>query len=100
MPDSASQQTFLLCQDTIAQLESDFVLADGSIIPAGSRVLLLPQTISACVLTPDGESLQDAWDKISKDGHTHKEIVDYSEQLTRYATRLAVVEARLAELDS
>lgn len=97
MPGSAEPKTFILCQDTIARLESDLALADGAIIPAGSRVLLLPQTIAACVLMPDGESLASAWGKISMEGHSHKEIADYSEQLIRFATRLAPLEARLSE---
>lgn len=99
MPEQ-NQRTVLLCQDTICLLEHDLVLADGTQIPAGTRVVLLPQTIAACILTPDGDSLADAWPSISRAGHTHDEIVDYSEQLTRYATRLAVVEAKLAAMES
>lgn len=99
MPEQ-NQRTVLLCQDTICLLEHDLVLADGTQIPAGTRVVLLPQTISACILTPDGDSLADAWPTISRSGHTHDEIVDYSEQLTRYANRLTVVEAKLTELET
>lgn len=99
MPEQ-NQRTVLLCQDTICLLESDLVLADGTQIPAGTRVVLLPQTVAACILTPDGDSLAEAWPSISRAGHTHDEIVEYSEQLTRYANRLTVVEARLAEMDA
>ncbi len=99
MPEQ-NQRTVLLCQDTICLLEHDLVLADGMQIPAGTRVILLPQTIASCILTPDGDSLADAWPTISRSGHTHAEIVDYSEQLTRCANRLTIVEAKLVELET
>lgn len=99
MPEQ-NQRTALLCQDTICLLEHDLVLADNTRIPAGTRVVLLPQTIAACILTPDGNSLADAWPGISRVGHIHDEIVDYSEQLTRCANRLAIVEAKLAEIET
>ena len=86
----------LLCQDTMVRLDNDMILSDGKVIPAGTLVLLLPQTVSECVLTPDGESLAAIWSSISRTGHTHPEIVAFSEQLIRYSDRLAAVEAALS----
>lgn len=57
---------------------------------------MLPQTIAACVLTPDGTSLARAWKNISKTGHTHSDLegilAGCQALLARYAERLAALE--------
>lgn len=97
MPSDA-ESPVLLCQDTLARLKKDLELPDGSVVPKGTLVLVLPQTVAECVLTPDGSSLAAVWGSISRSGHTHPEIAAYSEQLTRYADRLVAVETGLAKI--
>ncbi len=93
-----TENPVLLCQDCLVRLRKAITLSDGTRVPAGTLALLLPQTVAACIMTPEGESLAAVWDSISRSGHTHAEIAAYSEQLTRYADRLAAVETGLAQI--
>lgn len=90
----------ILCQDQLVRLTKNLALPDGTTVPKGTLVLLLPQTVAECVLTPEGGSLADVWESLSRAGHTHPEIAGFAEQLTRYADRLAVVETGIAELQA
>lgn len=94
------ENPIILCQDMLVRLSRDLEFSDGTIVSKGTQVLLLPQTIADCVLTPDGESLAHVWESISRSGHTHPEIAAFSEQLTRYADRLAAVETGLATVEA
>lgn len=98
MPET--EKIYVLCKDMICRLGSPLTLDNGTVVPAGSAVLLLPQTVADCVLTPEGESLAEAWPTISRDGHSHTEIVDYSTQLIRLSTRLAEVEEKLSSIEN
>lgn len=69
MPD-----TKVVCQTFMSLLEKDMTLADGTKIPAGTNLLILPQTVSECILTPDGDSLARAWKKLERVGHVHAEL--------------------------
>lgn len=92
-----SEIPVLVCQDILTRLQKDIELPDGTSVPKGTLVLLLPQTMAECVMTPEGKSLADLWDSFSRNGHTHPELVQYSEQLIRFSTRLAAVEAKLPQ---
>ena len=92
---SGSEKPVLLCQDALSRLEKDLELPDGTLIPKGTLVLLLPQTIADCVMTPDGDSLAEAWPGISREGHTHPEIAQFSKELIELARRVATVESKL-----
>lgn len=85
-----------LCQYLFATLDKDMVIG-GKTIPAGTELLLLPQTTAESVRVPGSMSLADAWALLSKVGHTHNTYDDllagYQEQLTRYADRLTALEA-------
>lgn len=94
------ENPLILCQDMLVRLSRPMTLPDGTVVPAGTLVLILPQTVADCVLTPDGESLARVWDSISRSGHTHPEIAAFSAQLTRYADRLAAVETGLANVEA
>lgn len=96
MPES--EKIYVLCKDTICRLGSPLTLDNGTVVPAGSAVLLLPQTVADCVLTPDGDSLSEAWPTISRDGHSHEEIAKFSAELIRFSTRLTGVESALIEV--
>ena len=83
-----------LCQYLFAKLDKDMVIG-GKKIPAGTEVLLLPQTTAESVRVPGNMSLADAWALLSKVGHTHDYddlLSGYQEQLTRYADRLTSLE--------
>lgn len=86
-----------LCQYLLTTLERDLTLDDGTTLPAGTEVLLLPQTTAHSVRVPGNQSLAEAWDTLSKAGHAHPEdqrnLADYEAQLLRYAERLTALEA-------
>lgn len=86
-----------LCQYLLTTLERDLALDDGTTLPAGTEVLLLPQTTAHSVRVPGRKSLAEAWDTLSKTGHAHPEdqrnLADYANQLLRYADRLAALES-------
>ncbi len=84
----------VLCQDALVRLSKDLSLPDGKVVPKGSLVLLLPQTTAECVLTPDGESLSAVWGSLSRSGHTHPEIAQFSEELIYLARRITELETK------
>lgn len=77
----------VLCQSMLATLDRDIVLPNGTKILAGSKVLVLPQTIADCILTPEGTSLAEAWPNLSKAGHGHESLTQFATELVRLSTR-------------
>ena len=84
-----------LCQYLFVKLEQNMGIG-GKTIPAGTEVLLLPQTTAESVRVPGNMSLAEAWNTFSRVGHVHNYdelIAGYQEQLTRWADRLTSLEA-------
>lgn len=90
-------QVTVLCQDMLGVLKTPLTLSDGTVLPAGSSILMLPQTIANCVLTPDGNSLAAAWKSISRDGHAHIEI---EELIAAAQTQSAYLLDRMIKLEA
>ena len=84
----ADSKVTLLSHSMLGTLEHDLTLASGKTVTAGTTVLILPETLSSCVLTPEGDSLATAWPTISRDGHTHAEVFEAAAQITRLSERL------------
>ena len=72
-------------------LERPLTLNSGKVLPAGTEVVLLPQTTAHSVLVSADQTLAEAWDGLSKVGHVHEDdqanLVHYASELTRYADR-------------
>ena len=85
-----------LCQVLMTTLERPLTLNSGKVLPAGTEVVLLPQTTAHSVLVSADQTLAEAWDGLSKVGHVHEDdqanLVHYASELTRYADRLAAIE--------
>ena len=97
---SNEQSMTALCQYLFATTDRDLVIG-GRTIPAGTEVLLLPQTTAESVRVPGNMSLAEAWGALSKVGHVHDYdglIAGYQEQLTRWADRLTRLEAWASDL--
>ncbi len=93
---SNDQETpVVLCQDALVRLSKDLTLPDGRVVPEGTLALLLPQTTAECVLTPDGKSLSAVWSSLSRLGHTHPEIAQFSAELINLARRVTELEIKL-----
>ena len=94
-----SSPTHIVCHDMICELPSDITLPSGVSIPAGTTVLMIPKTISDCVLVGNN-TLTEELKNISRIGHAHVDdqanIASYCEQLIRYSNRLSLVENELA----
>lgn len=92
---SNSSKIKALCQYIFTSLEHDITVG-GKTIPAGTEVLLLPQTTAGSIRVPGNISLAEAWDSLSKEGHSHHDLEavlsGYQEQLVRYADRLTKLE--------
>ena len=86
----------LLSHNMLGVLEHDLTLASGKVVPSGTTVLILPETLASCVLTPEGVSLAEVWPSISREGHTHAEIFAMSEQIIRMSERVCALEAAIA----
>lgn len=84
----ASSPITLLSHNMLGTLQHDLTLANGKTVPAGTTVLILPETMASCVLTPEGESLAEAWPSLARQGHSHAELVDFSTQLLKFSERL------------
>lgn len=84
----ASSPITLLSHNMLGTLQHDLTLANGKTVPAGTTVLILPETMASCVLTPENTSLAEAWSSLSREGHTHAEIFDFSAQLIRLSERI------------
>ena len=50
-------------------LERPLTLNSGKVLPAGTEVVLLPQTTAHSVLVSADQTLAEAWDGLSKVGH-------------------------------
>jgi hypothetical protein len=90
--------------NVFSQIVSHDIVVDGvTLARAGDRIILVPVTTYRAVMVGDS-SLEDLWDTLSKEGHTHPAyqtaLAGYQEQLTRFADRLTTVESRLEELVS
>lgn len=92
----------MLCQHVVSVLRSPLVLDDGTEIPEGTTVIIMPETASECVRTPDGKSLADVWNSIERTGHSHpdyeKVIAGYQAQLARFSERLNEMELWATEM--
>lgn len=94
MPDMSNIK--ILAQYAFVTLEASLTLADGTVLPAGTTVMLAPQTTAHSVRVPGAQSLAEAWDKLSKDGHAHP---DMQALLSQYQTALIQSSDRLAKLE-
>ncbi len=90
MPES---QVTLLSQSMLTKLRRDLALPSGKTLAAGSTVLILPETMAQCVLTPDGESLAQAWNTISRTGHTHSELSGISGQMAELGRQISQLDS-------
>lgn len=92
-----STRVEMLCQYLLTTLETDWVLENGTVLPAGTEVMLLPQTTAHSVRVPGGLSLAEAWPSLSRQGHEHPvfqaQLAEYAAQLVRYADRLTRLES-------
>lgn len=88
----------------IAILEKDFVAQDGSVIPKGTSVVLVPQTLAAAVIVESGKSLAELWSSISRTDHGHEgyanALAGYQKELIQLADRVTRTETDLAMLKS
>ena len=64
----------LLSHSLLGTLKHDLELAGGKTVAAGQTVVIVPETVAECVLTPENESSATVWPSISRVGHTHAEI--------------------------
>lgn len=75
-------------------LPADVVMDSGETLPAGTEVLLVPQTTAASVLVDGGHSLADILPAMNTN------VVDASGQVARLTDRLTQTEITLAALKS
>lgn len=92
MPESMK----ILAQYTFVTLEKPLVVG-GVTIPAGTTVMLAPQTTAHSVRVPGEQSLLEAWPSLSKEGHTHTEM---QALLSEYQTALITATDRLTRLET
>ena len=93
MPDSIQ----LLAQYSFVTLEEPLTLDNGTELPAGTQVMLVPQTTAQSVRVPGEQSLLDAWPSLSKAGHEH---TDMQALLSEYQTALIATTDRLTKLET
>ncbi|MCI7617578.1 MULTISPECIES: hypothetical protein [Desulfovibrio] len=91
MPESMK----ILAQYMFVTLEKPLVVG-GVSIPAGTTVMLAPQTTAHSVRVPGGQSLLEAWPSLSKKGHTH---TDMQELLSGFQTEQISTSDRLTRLE-
>lgn len=91
MPESMK----ILAQYMFVTLENPLVVG-GVSIPAGTTVMLAPQTTAHSVRVPGGQSLLEAWPSLSKEGHTH---TDMQELLSGFQTEQISTSDRLTRLE-
>lgn len=84
----ATDQVTLLSHSMLGTIDHDLVLSSGKTVLAGTTVIILPETLASCVLTPEGESLAATWPSISREGHTHGELFDLAAQVVKVSERL------------
>lgn len=81
-----------LCLFHLVTLEGQLTLGNGTVLPAGSEVMLLPQTTAASVAMGNDTTLADVWP------HMATGLAGYAGELLRYADRLTAVEAKYNRL--
>lgn len=81
-----------LCLFHLATLDTPLTLDSGTVLPAGSEVMLLPQTTAASVLVDGGKNLAEILPTLSTN------VVDSEVQVIRLTNRLTQVETTFAEL--
>lgn len=91
MPESMK----ILAQYMFVTLEKPLVVG-GVTIPAGTTVMLAPQTTAHSVRVPGGQSLLEAWPSLSKEGHTH---TDMQELLSGFQAEQISTSDRLTKLE-
>ena len=91
MPESMK----ILAQYMFVTLEKPLVVG-GVSIPAGTTVMLAPQTTAHSVRVPGEQSLLEAWPSLSKEGHTH---TDMQELLSGFQTEQISTSDRLTKLE-
>lgn len=91
MPESMK----ILAQYMFVTLEKPLVVG-GVSIPAGTTVMLAPQTTAHSVRVPGEQSLLEAWPSLSKEGHTH---TDMQELLSGFQTEQISTSDRLTRLE-
>lgn len=92
MPESVK----LLAQYSFITLEEPLHLENGTKLPAGTRVMLVPQTTAHSVRVPGEMSLLEAWPLLSKTDHAH---TDLQALLSQYQTELIAATDRLTRLE-
>ncbi|WP_418236529.1 hypothetical protein [Desulfovibrio sp.] len=90
-----SESMKILAQYMFVTLEKPLVVG-GVSIPAGTTVMLAPQTTAHSVRVPGGQSLLEAWPSLSKEGHTH---TDMQELLSGFQTEQISTSDRLTRLE-
>lgn len=85
----------ILAQYMFVTLEKPLAVG-GVTIPAGTTVMLAPQTTAHSVRVPGGQSLLEAWPSLSKEGHTH---TDMQELLSGFQTEQISTSDRLTKLE-
>lgn len=88
----------------VVTLQDDFVANDGTVIPKGTELFLIPQTLAAAVIVEGRKSLAELWPSISKTDHTHDDyaaaLAGYQAELIKLTNRATSSEMKLAELSA
>ena len=92
----ADKTVRVLSQYMFIVLEAPLALPGGEVIPAGTTVMFAPQTTAHSVRVPGSRSLLEAWDSLSKEGHTHTGM---QKLLSECQTELIVTTDRLTRLE-
>lgn len=87
----------LLAQYSFITLEDPLILGNGTTLPAGTRVMLVPQTTAHSVRVPGDQTLLEAWPLLSKTNHVH---TDMQTLLSQYQTELIAATDRLTSLET
>lgn len=67
-------------------LQKDFARKDGTLIPAGSEAVFLPQTIAQAVVMEDGSTLDEAVAGL------RGSLLEYQTELVRLADRITAMQ--------
>ncbi|MEG2004471.1 MAG: hypothetical protein RR014_00390 [Bilophila sp.] len=83
-----------LCLWHLSTLDKSLTLDSGEVLPAGTAVMLVPQTTAHSVLVGNGKSLAELLPTIATS------LADYSAQLIRYADRQTQLESQQAKFET